>query len=51
MNQNIAHIEIYGLQFFIENWKTLAYYDIMREGITKASAIERLAGHLGIKKG
>ena len=28
----------------------LAYYDIMREGVTKASAIEILARYLGIKK-
>ncbi len=30
--------------------ETLAYYDIMRSGVTKASAIERLAKHLGINK-
>ena len=30
--------------------KTLAYYDIMREGVTKASAITTLADYLGIKK-
>lgn len=30
--------------------KTLAYHDIMREGVTKASAIEKLAEHLGIQK-
>ena len=30
--------------------ETLAYHDIMREGVTKASAIEKLAHHLGIKK-
>lgn len=30
--------------------KTLAYHDIMKKGVTKASAIERLASLLGIKK-
>lgn len=30
--------------------ETLAYHDIMREGVTKASAIEKLAEHLGIQK-
>lgn len=30
--------------------KTLAYYDIMRQGVTKASAIKTLATHLGIKQ-
>ncbi len=30
--------------------ETLAYYDIMREGVTKASAIQVLAEHLRIKK-
>ena len=30
--------------------ETLAYYDIMREGVTKASAIAKLAEYLGIKK-
>ncbi len=30
--------------------KTLAYYDIMQEGVTKASAITTLAEYLGIKK-
>lgn len=30
--------------------KTLAYYDIMRQGVTKASAIECLARHLEIRK-
>lgn len=30
--------------------KSLAYYDIMKKGVTKASAIEILANHLGIKK-
>lgn len=30
--------------------KTLAYHDIMREGVTKASAITTLADYLGIKK-
>ncbi len=30
--------------------ETLAYYDIMRAGVTKASAIQVLAKHLGIKK-
>lgn len=30
--------------------KTLAYHDIMREGVTKASAIEKLAEHLEIQK-
>lgn len=32
------------------NLKTLAYVDIMKEGVTKASAIEILAQSLGIKK-
>lgn len=32
------------------NLKTLAYYDIMRQGVTKATAIEILAEHLEIKK-
>lgn len=30
--------------------KTICYHDIMRKGVTKASAIEHLAEHLGIKK-
>lgn len=30
--------------------KTLTYYDIMRSGVTKASAIKTLATHLGIKQ-
>lgn len=30
--------------------KTLTYYDIMRQGVTKASAIKTLAEHLGIKQ-
>lgn len=30
--------------------KTLGYYDIMKKGVTKASAIETLAEHLGIDK-
>ena len=30
--------------------KTLAYHDIMREGVTKAKAIRTLANHLGIRK-
>ncbi len=30
--------------------KTISYHDIMRKGVTKASAIEILAAHLGIKK-
>ena len=30
--------------------ETLAYYDIMREGVTKASAIQVLAEYLGLKK-
>ncbi len=30
--------------------ETLQYYDIMKEGVTKASAITILAQHLGIKK-
>lgn len=30
--------------------KTLGYFDIMREGVTKASAIEMLAERLGIEK-
>ena len=30
--------------------KTLRYFDIMREGVTKASAIEMLAERLGIEK-
>ena len=30
--------------------KTLAYHDIMREGVTKAKAIRTLASHLGIQK-
>lgn len=30
--------------------ETLAYYDIMKEGVTKASAIKELATHLGIKQ-
>lgn len=29
---------------------TICYYDIMRQGVTKASAIEVLANHLNIKK-
>lgn len=30
--------------------ETLAYYDIMKEGVTKAKAIETLTRHLGIEK-
>lgn len=30
--------------------ETICYHDIMREGVTKASAIETLAEHLGIEK-
>lgn len=30
--------------------ETILYHDIMREGVTKASAIETLAKHLGIEK-
>lgn len=30
--------------------ETLCYHDIMKEGVTKASAIKVLANHLGIKK-
>ena len=30
--------------------KSLAYFDIMRKGVTKSSAIETLADYLGIKK-
>lgn len=32
------------------NLDSIAYYDIMREGVTKASAIQKLAEHLGIPK-
>ncbi len=30
--------------------QSICYHDIMREGVTKASAVEKLANHLGIQK-